>query len=564
LEAVVGGALLTFGAILAFTGVNIPLGVGLIAAGAVSLVSATALNWDSLTGDLKNTISTITALVSGALIGVGAILALTGVATPLGIGMIAAGAVGIVATASLNWSYLTEKTKNVLKEIGAAVGIALLAVGAVLAFTGVALPLGIALMAAGAASLIGAIALNWDSIVTSVKNVLKKIGIAAGAAMLALGVLLVCTGVGIPVGIALIAAGAASLAAGVALNWDTISEKIKSVFGKIKDWLKTYGLLALGVILCLTGAGIPLGIALIKKGLETETPSGNTVGNELLDTIKEKWAAVKNWWNSKPALKSVSVSIESIATKVSEAWSSAKTWWNTKKGQLSSYTPSIGSIRDKLSSAWSTAKTWWTKSKGSLSTYTPSIGSIRDKLSSAWSTAKTWWSKNKGSLSYTPSIGDIKSKLQSAWNTAKTWWNRNVKLSIPSMSFKVTYSSSGLGTVKKAIVNALNLPGWPKLSFAANGGIFDAGSLIWAGERGAEIVANAGGGKTGVMNVDQMQDAVYEGVYAAVMAAMRAGVGSGGGQAVNVYLDSRQITATVEQRQRERGASIMGSQVYSY
>ena len=167
-------------------------------------------------------------------------------------------------------------------------------------------------------------------------------------------------------------------------------------------------------------------------------------------------------------------------------------------------------------------------------------------------------------MSYTPSIGNLTTKLSNAWTAAKKWWNNNVKLSIPSLSFKVTYTTSGLGTVKKAIVNALGLSGWPKLSFAANGGIFDAGSLIWAGERGPEVVANASGGKTGVMNVDQMQDAVFEGVYAAVMAANRASQGEGGNQSINVYLDGKQITATVEKHQRERGASIMGNQVYNY
>ena len=91
----------------------------------------------------------------------------------------------------------------------------------------------------------------------------------------------------------------------------------------------------------------------------------------------------------------------------------------------------------------------------------------------------------------------------------------------------------------------------------------DQGSLVWAGERGPEIVANAAGGKTGVMNVEQMQDAVYEGVFAAITAAM-SGKSEGGSQAVNVYLDGRQITAAVEQRQRERGATIMGNGVYSY
>jgi hypothetical protein len=94
--------------------------------------------------------------------------------------------------------------------------------------------------------------------------------------------------------------------------------------------------------------------------------------------------------------------------------------------------------------------------------------------------------------------------------------------------------------------------------------VFDTGSLIWAGERGPEVVANASGGKTGVMNVAQMSDAVYEGVYAAVRAANRASQGDGGAQSINVYLDGKQITAAVEKRQRERGASLMGNQVYHY
>ena len=100
------------------------------------------------------------------------------------------------------------------------------------------------------------------------------------------------------------------------------------------------------------------------------------------------------------------------------------------------------------------------------------------------------------------------------------------------------------------------------VKFAAEGGIFDKGSLIWAGERGPEVMATAAGGKTGVMNVQQMQEAVYEGVFAAMSAAMR-GSGESGTQAVNIYLDGKQITASVEKRQRERGTTIMGNEVYS-
>ena len=288
-----------------------------------------------------------------------------------------------------------------------------------------------------------------------------------------------------------------------------------------------------------------------------------------LDAIKERvsdmWDEAKTWWDKKKsAMSAYTPTIGSIKDKVSSAWTTAKTWYDGKKAALKSYTPSIGSIYDVLKERWENARIWYDGKKTKLKEYTPTIGSIYDKVKERWDNAKTWYDKSKSAMkSYTPNIGDIKAAVQKAWNTAKTWWNKNVKLSIPSLSFKVTYSKPG-NAVKKAIVNALGLDGWPKLSFAANGGMFDMGSLIWAGERGAEIVANAGGGKTGVMNVQQMSEAMYEAVYAAVLAATRGGGNGGGVQAVNVYLDGKQIAATVDKRNKERGASIMGNEVYSY
>lgn len=438
LEMIVGTAMLAWGAVLAFSGANIPIGIALMVAGAVSMYSAERLNWNSLNGTVEEKIATLSTLVGGAALGLGAVLAFSGASLPIGIGLMVAGAVGIVAAAPINWKSLANSVMNVVREIGVAVGVSFLALGAVLAFAGVSLPIGIAMMAVGAASLIGGLALNWDSVLNSVKNVLKKIGIAAGAALLTLGIILCATGVALPLGISLIAAGAVGLVSGVVLNWDSIKTKVQNVITAIGDWAKKYGLLTLGIILCLTGAGIPLGIALIKQGLGTKTDNGSTVGNDLLNTVKEKWAELQEWWG------------------------------------------------------------------------------------------------------------------------------KNVKLSIPSLSLKVTYSTDGLGAIKQAVVDALNLPGWPKLSFAASGGIFDMGSLVWAGEAGPEIVANAAGGKTGVMNVQQMSEAVYEGVYSAVVAAM-SGYAGGSDQAINVYLDGKQITAAVEKRQHERGATLMtGGMAYGY
>ena len=281
--------------------------------------------------------------------------------------------------------------------------------------------------------------------------------------------------------------------------------------------------------------------------------------NGIKDKFSVMWDEAKKWWDKKPALSTYTPSIGKIWEKLKTAWEEAKNWWNKNRSSLS-YTPSIGKIWENLKSAWTTAKDWWNKNRSSLS-YTPTIGSIKNKLSTAWTTAKDWWNKNRSSLSYTPTIGSIKDKVSSAWATAKNWWNNNVGGLSTKLNIKVPTISVKWKTAE-AFGKEFRYPTGFELKFAANGGIFDAGSLIWAGERGAEIVANAGGGKTGVMNVAQMQDAVYEGVYAAMAAVMSKYSGEGA-TGVNVYLDSRQITSTVEQRQREKGASLMGNEVFA-
>lgn len=283
------------------------------------------------------------------------------------------------------------------------------------------------------------------------------------------------------------------------------------------------------------------------------------VGHSIVpDTIN----AIIKWFTSLPS--KIFGSIEKFATgivdKFKGMWSKLVSWWNGKT-KLKEYTPSIGSIYDKMKERWDSARTWWNNKKSAMKSYTPSIGSIYEKLSDRWNNAKDWWNKKKGSMSFTPSIGSITDRIKSAWNSAKTWWNKNAKLStklnvsVPKITVKWDTAT--------AFGKSFKYPTGFSLKFAANGGIFDAGSLIWAGERGAEIVANAGGGKTGVMNVQQMQDAVYEGVYAAMSAAMR-GNSDGGSQVIRVYLDGKEITSTVEKTQRERGASIMGNEVYSF
>ena len=247
ISVIVGTAMLALGAILAFSGGSIPLGITLMALGAVSIASAVALNWNGLSDEVSNTIALITGIVSVALLAVGAVLAFSGANIPLGIALLAGGAL-MMGTAILpNWSMLSDEVQNTLSIITAVVSVALLAVGAILALSGAGLPLGIGLMAVGAVGLAATAALNWTTVLTKVKETLKNIGIAAGAALLALGLILIVSGVGIPLGIGLLLAGAATLASSVALNWDFFSEKIQYMLDGITTAFKSFVNTGLGV-----------------------------------------------------------------------------------------------------------------------------------------------------------------------------------------------------------------------------------------------------------------------------------------------------------------------------
>lgn len=432
LETIVGSALLTFGAILALTGANIPLGVAMIAAGAVSVASAVALNWNSLTGDVQESVLSIVAIVSGALIGVGAILALTGVATGLGIAMIAAGAVGLAATVGLNWNSMPDSIRKVTTKILLIAGAASIAIGMILAFTGVATPLGVGLILAGAAALGTAVALNWDTLTNKLKGVTTKILAIAGAAALAIGIILVCTGVGIPLGIGLILSGAAALGTAVAINWDTIKEKIKGVFSKIKSMAGSLGKLAIGLMLCLTGVGIPLGLALIADGVKDFATGKPVSWDSMVSGIKEALGNISDEWNKfkKKVKNSKPVQfLAEVKNNASEWWDNVKEWWSDKTKDGLSLETGVKLVKD----GWSTVKNW--------------IGNI-PTVDQAVALAKSGWQTVKGWIGNIPVVSQGISLLKSGWTTVKNWVGN-----IPTLSQAINLIKSGWQTVKGWIGN---------------------------------------------------------------------------------------------------------------
>lgn len=168
---IAGGALLALGIILLWIGgvVGMPTAIGMIIAGGALIVSAVAAQAAFAPEDIGGWLAIILGIAGGALLALGIILCMVG-SIPLGVGMIIAGSVGLVSAVALNFDAVTDYISGWVAVIMAIAGASLLVLGIILCATGVALPLGVALIMAGAIALVTPIALNWNVIVDWIKG----------------------------------------------------------------------------------------------------------------------------------------------------------------------------------------------------------------------------------------------------------------------------------------------------------------------------------------------------------------------------------------------------------
>lgn len=537
-----GAALIVVGAILAFSGAATNLGIGLIIAGVASMVTPAILNWEGMGTDLQNSLSKILAICSVALLAIGAIIAL---AVPshagLGIALMVASLASISGAVALNWTYISANIKANLDKILAILGGALLVIGAILTFTGVNLPLGIGLMIAGAASLAGAVALNWNAIVDKIKTTIKKIGAIVGAALIAIGIILILTGAGIPLGLGLLAAGAVSLGSAIALNWNTIVDKVKEGLGKIKDAFNDFKE-KVSTKLEETKEKISDWASTVKTKFTDKVQDIKDAASEWGDSFKEKLSSkfdnAKSWVKEKitdPVAKALGAKdlpdlVVNLKNNASQWWSDTKTWWadETKDGvTLDSYVklakkgwttvkgwigniPILNQAIQLIKQAWTTVKNWvgnipvldqaiqlikkaWTTVKGWVGNI-PTLDQGIQLVKKAWTTVKNW----VGSI---PILDQAIQLIKNGWSTVKNWIGN-----IPAVSQFVNLAKDGWSTVSQwvrdrisgAVSVTVNLvQGWvgslKKWLGFEDGGIIGANGSIKMYANGGVIPAYAGG-----------------------------------------------------------------------
>jgi len=446
ITAIISTFALALGTILVLTGANIPLGLGLMVVGAIGLASVIAENWGNMSERLARVLTIIMGVLGGFFLALGVILAFSG-NLPLGIALMAVGVASIVGAAVINWKFLGGELKNALSILTGILAGVFLAIGAVLAFSGANIPLGIALMAIGAISLAGAIDLNWAILPEKVKSIVTEVMGILGGVLLAVGAFLAFSGVNLPLGIALMAMGAISLGTAIALNWDTLKDSIESALQLIMGVVGG-ALLAIGAILALSGINIPLGLALMGIGALSIVGSMTTDWGALVASISEVLSNITN--TVKTAVAGIKNGVvqawTNIKTATVDAWNNVKSntvtaWTNVKTTMVNlfnqakaSVTQSISNLRSTMTNAWATMKTLTSTAWNSIRNTAVSLfTSLSSSVYSKWINLKSLignveWHSVGANL-----VNGLLSGIGSAWGGLMSYVNNLVNSLISSI-----------------------------------------------------------------------------------------------------------------------------------
>lgn len=343
---------------------------------------------------------------------------------------------------------------------------------------------------------------------------------------------------------------------------------------------------------------------------------------QIKTSVIDGWEATKealsNGWDAVKGFVTGYISAwtdgwSTIKTKVSSTWSGLKTslsnGWSNLKNHMTELRESwvttfenIGErifdkweqIKNALSNGWDTFKmklfnfadAWNSTFNQIRSTVTIKFAEIRDTIvnSSLWQAVetavnglKTAFSNAFGTIIGSASgfLGSIRNIFDGVRDAVRSPVNR----ALEAMEGLVNGAVDTIAGILQRLIDlsgpareafervtgisldlSWNIPYFSLPRFA-NGGFPDSGQLFLARESGAEMVGSIGG-HTAVANNDQIVQAVSAGVYNAMMSAMQS-ANNGGKTEMHVYLSGREISAAVQDVNRNNGASILGGVVYA-
>ena len=266
-----------------------------------------------------------------------------------------------------------------------------------------------------------------------------------------------------------------------------MAQGISNAFGSVKDWVRRH-------------IWEP-----IQSGWSGLAGVVVTIGSALKNGPGELWERFKSAWLGGD--RSVGI-LDFLRNGASVLWNGFSALWGSPGAGITDFLCNGASV------LWANFSALW----GS-----PGVGILdvlRNGAASLWNGFSAGWGSRAVSI-----VNTLKNSAASLWEQFRSGWAGR------TLGLKISYNSN-VGGVKKAVYRALGLSGWPRISFAARGGVFRSATLTMLGEAGTEAVVPLEN-NTGWMDV------------MAQKLGDRMGSTGGGSITVPVYIGGEKLAETV-------------------
>ena len=453
------------GLILMFSGF-IPAGIDLVIAGLGLSALPFVINGGTIPDDVQDVLNSIQAIAMGVGIGLGIILMLTG-NVPVGLALVGAGVVALVTGVIPNWDDLPDKVQSTLGWIATIVGGFSAIVGLLMLLGAPSLALkglGLGLLVAG----IGAFgwgtsttgAIDWDSLLTSLKATWDKI-----VTWFNEKVAPKFTKKYWQEKFDSIRQGIADKVLGFDARWD-----------KVKDWWKE------NVAPKFTKKWWSDKFECIRNGIV----------NKVLG-FGERWKQVKEWWK------------ENVAPKFK------KEWWKNKFDTIKNGLAESNVVK-KIKEVWSSITSWYDEKVAPIFT--------KDFWTKKWNNIKSTFTNIMDSFAQViiDGLASVEQFINTALKVIKNNLAKVDEVAGTDFASKIKYldtftNASASDYRKKTGRYATGI------QERASGGLVSSGQLYIARENGISEFIGSFGNQTGVANNEQIVDGIKRGVYEAMTMA---------------------------------------------
>ena len=266
-----------------------------------------------------------------------------------------------------------------------------------------------------------------------------------------------------------------------------VAQGISNAFGSVKDWVRRH-------------IWEP-----IQSGWSGLAGVVVTIGSALKNGPGELWERFKSAWLGGD--RSVGI-LDFLRNGASVLWNGFSALWGSPSAGITDF------LRNGAASLWNGFAVGWGSRAVSIA------DTLRNGAVSLWNGFSAGWGSRAVSI-----VNTLKNSAASLWEQFRSGWAGR------TLGLKISYNSN-VGGVKKAVYRALGLSGWPRISFAARGGVFRSATLTMLGEAGTEAVVPLEN-NTGWMDV------------MAQKLGDRMGGTGGGSITVPVYIGGEKLAETV-------------------